>query len=302
MNRSQLNVSHSLLAVALSASLLYHPVVAADPAVPAVQDLVPAAASEPAQADFDKLIEETEARQPERSTPDAGATASGGTPEQLRKAMIEIGILRHDRMAAVAARAEAEAKLETVWHASRAEIEALEAAQAAGATRIGALERALAEAKGTPATSGAVQAAFAPDRVPANGDAVDGLAGLAPGSGPVEIMLSEIHFNPGSADLTPGAKRKTLDAAERIKGLSVSKIRIAGYTDTLGPAAFNKHLSLQRARSIAEMLESLGVASEIIALEGKGEDGAPEPTADQVSEPLNRCAGIFAMAERPAAQ
>jgi hypothetical protein len=50
------------------------------------------------------------------------------------------------------------------------------------------------------------------------------------------------------------------------------------------------------------MLESLGVASEIIALEGKGEDGAPEPTADQVSEPLNRCAGIFAMAERPAAQ
>jgi outer membrane protein OmpA-like peptidoglycan-associated protein len=302
MNRSQLNVSHSLLAVALSASLLYHPVVAADPAVPAAQDQVPAALSEPAQADFDKLIEETEARQPERGTAEIGATAGGGTPEQLRKAMIEIGILRHDLMAAVAARAEAEAKLETVWHDSRAEIEALKAAQAAGATRIGALERALAEAKGMPATTGAVPAAFVPDQVPANGDAVDGLAGLAPGSGPVEIMLSEIHFNPGSADLTPGAKRKTLDAAERIKGLSVSRIRIAGYTDTLGPAAFNKHLSLQRARSIAEMLESLGVASEIIALEGKGEDGAPEPTADQVSEPLNRCAGIFAMAELPAAR
>jgi outer membrane protein OmpA-like peptidoglycan-associated protein len=101
--------------------------------------------------------------------------------------------------------------------------------------------------------------------------------------------------------LTPGARRKTLEAAERIKGLAVSNIRIAGYTDTLGPAAFNKHLSLQRAQSIGELLSSVGVPSKIIDLEGNGEDGAPEPTGDQVSEPLNRCAGIFAMAELPAA-
>jgi outer membrane protein OmpA-like peptidoglycan-associated protein len=62
------------------------------------------------------------------------------------------------------------------------------------------------------------------------------------------------------------------------------------------------HLSLQRARSIADLLESVGVAAEIIAVEGHGEDGAPVPTADQVSEPLNRCAGIFAMVDLPADQ
>jgi outer membrane protein OmpA-like peptidoglycan-associated protein len=62
------------------------------------------------------------------------------------------------------------------------------------------------------------------------------------------------------------------------------------------------HLSLQRARSIAELLESVGVSAEIIAVEGHGEDGVPEPTADQVSEPLNRCAGIFAMVDLPAGQ
>jgi hypothetical protein len=44
------------------------------------------------------------------------------------------------------------------------------------------------------------------------------------------------------------------------------------------------------------------VASELIEVEGNGEKGAPEPTEDQVSEPLNRCAGIFALADLPASQ
>jgi hypothetical protein len=41
-------------------------------------------------------------------------------------------------------------------------------------------------------------------------------------------------------------------------------------------------------------------------LAGRGQetpnDGAPEPTGNQVSEPLNRCAGIFAMLDLPAGQ
>jgi OOP family OmpA-OmpF porin len=115
-------------------------------------------------------------------------------------------------------------------------------------------------------------------------------------------MLNEIHFNPGSAALTPGGERKTLEAADRIKALGARDVRVSGYTDTEGPAAYNMHLSLQRARSIADLLESVGVAAEIIAVEGHGEDGAPVPTADQVSEPLNRCAGIFAMVDLPADQ
>ena len=310
MNRTQTNVSYGLLVVALTASLIYRPVVAADPVVPATQDQVPAAAaaSDPVRADFDKLMTEMEARQPAPSTADASDTASDGASEELRAARIQIEVLQQAVVAALAARAEAEAQLETLWRDSRAEIEALKTAQAQGATRISALESALAEAKGAAPASdseAAVQAAYAPaDQDPANdaGAGGDDLASIAPASGPTEIQLGEIHFNPGSAALTPGARRKTLEAAERIKGLSVSKIRVAGYTDTLGPAAFNKHLSLQRAKSIAELLSSVGVSSEIIDLEGNGEDGAPEATSDQVSEPLNRCAGIFAMAELPASQ
>jgi outer membrane protein OmpA-like peptidoglycan-associated protein len=286
MNPTHIHVSCGLLVAALSASLVYRSVVAADPAAPAVQDPVPAAAADDLGAvgpDFDALISEIEARQPV-TDPVADDAADDGTPEEVRAARIQIGILRQAVVAALAARAEAEAQLETLWRDSRREIEDLKAAQAEGATRISALESALAEAKGAGvagAGEGAVQpAAFAPAddalaKSVADGDKAADLASVAPASGPTEIMLNEIHFNPGSADLTPGAERKTLEAAEKIKLLGATKVRVSGYTDTLGPAAFNKHLSLQRARSIATLLSSVGVAADIIDLEGNGEDGAP---------------------------
>lgn len=319
MNRIRASLCCGFLAVALIAAAMYGPVIAADPAVPAADPATTVsqdAALDTVREDFDALISEIEARQPEADITAGGGDSSGGTAEQLHAANIQIGILQQAVVAALAARAEAEAQLETQWRDSRAEIEALKAAQAEDAARISDLESAVAEAKGGAVAASAKEdeegevqaAAFAPaDDAAANGAADSGeaggdLASIAPGSGPIEIMLGEIHFNPGSADLTPGGKRKTMAAADRIKQLPVSKIRIAGYTDTLGASAYNKHLSLQRAASIAEMLSSIGVPAEIITLEGNGEDGAPEPTADQVSEPLNRCAGIFALAEFPADQ
>jgi len=301
MTQIQSNTSYALLAVALAASLLYRPVIAADPdasQTPAVQPGA-GAVSEPLQQDFDALISEIEARQPAEDLPaqTPASAAAGTTEEQLNAARIEIGILQQAVIAALAARAEAEAELEALWRDSRAGIDALEAARSEGAMPAGAPESALALAKDEAA--GDVRAtAFRP----AGTAAADDPAGIAPASGPTELMLNEIHFNPGSATLTPGAERKTLEAAEKIQALGASNVRVSGYTDTQGPAAHNMHLSLQRARSIAELLESVGVSAEIIAIEGHGEDGVPEPTADQVSEPLNRCAGIFAMVDLPATQ
>jgi outer membrane protein OmpA-like peptidoglycan-associated protein len=307
MTHIQANPGYTFLAVALAASLLYRPVVAADPATPEAQrNVQPAtgAVSDPVQQDFDSLISEIEARQPTESTPaEASSADAGSLAEQLNAAKIQIGILRQAVIAALAARAEAEAKLETLWRDSRAEIDGLKAAQTEGITRISALESELAKVKGEddlPATTQATAYQATDDAAPTG--LADDAAKIAPAAGPTELMLNEIHFNPGSAALTPGGKRKTLEAADKIKSLGASNVRIAGYTDTQGPAAFNMHLSLQRAKSIADLLESVGVTSEIIEVEGNGEDGAPEPTEDQVSEPLNRCAGIFAMVDLPAGQ
>lgn len=307
MRQNQTNATYALLALALAASLLYRPVIAADPKPPQTPTAQPGAGAifEPLQQDFDALISEIEARAPAQAPAEPQSGADTGTiEEQLDAARIQIGILQQAVIAALGARAEAEAQLETVWRDSRAEIDALKAAQSQDATRISALERELARTKGEALSSSgeaSVQAAAVP-----SSDAAAGTTGEAavavPAAGPSEIMLNEIHFNPGSAALTPGAERKTLEAAEKIRALGASNVRVSGYTDTEGPAAYNMHLSLQRAKSIADLLESVGVSAEIIEVEGHGEDGAPEPTRDQVSEPLNRCAGIFAMVDLPADQ
>jgi outer membrane protein OmpA-like peptidoglycan-associated protein len=115
-------------------------------------------------------------------------------------------------------------------------------------------------------------------------------AALAPGD---PIKVAEVHFNSGSAQLTPGGERKTLEAVERIRSMGAAKVRVVAFADTVGDSASNLVLSKERAMSIAAMLESVGLRRDLVEVVGSGEQGIPEPTADGIPEPLNRCAGIF---------
>jgi outer membrane protein OmpA-like peptidoglycan-associated protein len=107
------------------------------------------------------------------------------------------------------------------------------------------------------------------------------------------FKIQEIHFNPGSADLTPGGERKTLTASRFIADLKVRSIRVVGYADTVGPTALNQELALARAGSVANLLQRSGVPGNLIETVGMGETRMPMPTNDSVSEPLNRCVGIL---------
>jgi OOP family OmpA-OmpF porin len=107
------------------------------------------------------------------------------------------------------------------------------------------------------------------------------------------IQVAEVHFDSGSARLTPGGERKTRAAVERIKSMEPTKVRVVAFTDRVGDAAYNRVLSKERALSVAALLESVGLPRDMVEVVGSGEDGIPEPTPDGVPEPLNRCAGIF---------
>ena len=140
-------------------------------------------------------------------------------------------------------------------------------------------------------TAASPEGGAAPDR----GQQVAVLSDVEPPSEP--LMIGEVHFNPGSADLSPGAQSRTVQAAESFMSMEGGKIRVVGYTDTTGSSEYNKHLALMRADSIAKLLESLGVTRERIEVIGRGEEDTPVSTDDQVAEPLNRCAGIFVVAD-----
>ena len=105
-------------------------------------------------------------------------------------------------------------------------------------------------------------------------------------------LLTEVHFNPGSADVTYVGKQKIGEAADAIKKQKPREIRILGFTDTAGNAAANKAIAGARAANVARLLKQHGVHVPLV-VEGKGEGGGPYSTPDGVSEPLNRCVGII---------
>jgi outer membrane protein OmpA-like peptidoglycan-associated protein len=117
--------------------------------------------------------------------------------------------------------------------------------------------------------------------------------GMQPDLSQMQFKIQEIHFNPGSANLTPGGERKTLTASRFISDLQVRSVRVIGYADTVGPTAFNQELALARAGSVANLLRRSGVPGKLIETVGMGEAKMPMPTTDGVSEPLNRCVGIL---------
>ncbi|MGI9501648.1 MAG: OmpA family protein, partial [Geminicoccaceae bacterium] len=110
---------------------------------------------------------------------------------------------------------------------------------------------------------------------------------------PKGVRLTQIHFDFASADLTPGGLRKAKEAAAWIKAQDVEKVRLVGFTDSIGTKANNKALAERRARSLLQILEDEGVDGSRIEIVANGEEGVQELVPDQTAEPLNRCVGIF---------
>ncbi len=114
---------------------------------------------------------------------------------------------------------------------------------------------------------------------------------------PDGIRLTQMHFDLGSAQLTPGGMRKAKEAAAWIKKQGVEKIRLLGFTDSIGTNANNKALAQRRAVAVERVLSAEGVDASRIEIIAKGEEGMREKTPDQTSEPLNRCVGVFISAD-----
>ncbi|HIO72994.1 MAG TPA: OmpA family protein, partial [Flavobacteriales bacterium] len=91
---------------------------------------------------------------------------------------------------------------------------------------------------------------------------------------PELFQVNNILFKLASAQLEISDKsKKQLDAV--IKQLETApgfKIRIAGHTDDRGKEKYNLELSLKRANFIAEYVESKGISSDNLVVEGYGSD------------------------------
>lgn len=111
---------------------------------------------------------------------------------------------------------------------------------------------------------------------------------------------SDISFATGSAQLAPGLQPILSRFAVTLNENPKTSVRIVGHTDSTGNDAINEPLSVNRAASVRNDLVSQGVASDRIAIDGRG---SREPIADNATaegRARNRRVDIF-VAERASA-
>jgi peptidoglycan-associated lipoprotein len=112
-------------------------------------------------------------------------------------------------------------------------------------------------------------------------------AALAAAPKPPRAFL--LYFVAGGARLVPESEAMLALIKEEIAARPAPDLSIIGHTDTVGEAAANERLGLERARWVAQTL--LGAASDPIkpvVIESHGEKNLLVATPDNMPEPRNR--------------
>ena len=110
----------------------------------------------------------------------------------------------------------------------------------------------------------------------------------------VTIDHEDVTFKTDSAVIEPGEEAKLeaslariADVVQRSKKVMPVTLYVAGHTDTVGTAARNRTLSLDRARVIARYFRRKGLTIPI-SYAGFGEDVLKVKTAQETDAPANR--------------
>jgi outer membrane protein OmpA-like peptidoglycan-associated protein len=126
----------------------------------------------------------------------------------------------------------------------------------------------------------------------------------------IDVPHEDVVFDTGRAEIRPTEEAKLKAARAEIEkvlrryrqALRLGNQRIGlyvvGHTDTVGDAASNRRLSLERARAIARWFRAQGLDLPI-AYAGMGEDAPLVATPDETDEPRNRRAEYILTVNEP---
>lgn len=107
-------------------------------------------------------------------------------------------------------------------------------------------------------------------------------------------LLTQIYFDRGSFKLGDAELAKLTSLAAQLRD-KPREVAVMGFSDTQGPAEFNRALSLKRASAVRKALLGDGIGTSLItSISGLGEDGPPMDTKDNAPEQANRTVMIFA--------
>lgn len=95
-------------------------------------------------------------------------------------------------------------------------------------------------------------------------------------------------FATSGASLTSKAKTQLNDYVEYLNENTDAKVKVLGHTDSRGAASFNQRLSLKRANSVKDYLNSKGVSANRIETVGMGESNPVASNMSKVGRAENR--------------
>lgn len=98
-----------------------------------------------------------------------------------------------------------------------------------------------------------------------------------------------VYFGLNSTSVDAAGAAIVAEAAAKAKGMSGSKVKVVGHTDTAGPENLNQKVSEARANAVAKALAAAGVKA---SAEGYGESVPAVDTGDGVKNDKNRRAVI----------
>lgn len=84
------------------------------------------------------------------------------------------------------------------------------------------------------------------------------------------MVLQDVAFDTGKSQLLPGGVNRLQPLINYLRLSPETQVRIEGYTDNVGGAAYNQQLSLDRANAVKAILSSGGVGAEWIQTVGSG--------------------------------
>jgi peptidoglycan-associated lipoprotein len=112
--------------------------------------------------------------------------------------------------------------------------------------------------------------------------------GSALSASPKKPISFYLYFIEGGTKLTRKSAADVPKIIEEIGKRPAPDISIIGHTDTVGDDVTNEQLSLERAKSVANLFKDAKLDSDKVIVESHGEKNQMVPTPDNTDEPRNR--------------
>ena len=103
-----------------------------------------------------------------------------------------------------------------------------------------------------------------------------------------EVSANRIYFANGSYALAPASQATLKKIAEVAKDCGAVVIEVDGFTDNVGPPAYNKKLSEGRAEAVLDFLAAAGVDSAKLRAVGYGQEKPVTTNSTREGRRLNR--------------